>query len=116
MRQNRSKISLVVLYDDFSSRLRRVAEAVPRHEQVSRLRGTYTTGESKGIYASTYDAHTGKLTSLGVAAETENPSSSPWSPTAIFSMPVNELQKIPRSPAAVVSAFRRRSRLASSHS
>jgi len=36
--------------------------------------GTYTTGESKGIYAYRYDAETGKLQSLGLAAATENPS------------------------------------------
>ena len=36
--------------------------------------GTYTTGESKGIYAYGYDAASGKLQSLGLAAATENPS------------------------------------------
>lgn len=36
--------------------------------------GTYTTGESKGIYAYRYNAETGKLQSLGLAAATENPS------------------------------------------
>lgn len=36
--------------------------------------GTYTTGESKGIYAYRYDAESGKLQSLGLAAATENPS------------------------------------------
>jgi 6-phosphogluconolactonase len=36
--------------------------------------GTYTDGGSKGIYAYRYDADTGKLQSLGLAAATENPS------------------------------------------
>jgi len=36
--------------------------------------GTYTGPESKGIYAYSYDAVSGKLTSLGLAAETSNPS------------------------------------------
>lgn len=36
--------------------------------------GTYTTGDSKGIYAYRYDAESGKLQSLGLAAATENPS------------------------------------------
>ena len=36
--------------------------------------GTYTTGESKGIYAYRYDTASGKLQPLGLAAATENPS------------------------------------------
>jgi 6-phosphogluconolactonase len=36
--------------------------------------GTYTGQKSKGIYAYRFDAATGQLTSLGLAAETENPS------------------------------------------
>src|SRR5207249_5157248 len=37
--------------------------------------GTYTTKtQSKGIYAFRYDATSGKLTALGVAAETPDPS------------------------------------------
>src|SRR5258708_38812781 len=36
--------------------------------------GTYTSGESKGIYEYGYDAASGKLTSLGLAAEAVNPS------------------------------------------
>lgn len=36
--------------------------------------GTYTRGESKGIYAYRFDAAKGSLTSLGLAAETANPS------------------------------------------
>jgi 6-phosphogluconolactonase len=36
--------------------------------------GTYTGADSKGIYAYGYDAASGKLTPLGLAAETANPS------------------------------------------
>jgi 6-phosphogluconolactonase len=36
--------------------------------------GTYTTGDSKGIYAYRYNAETGELEPLGLAAATENPS------------------------------------------
>ena len=36
--------------------------------------GTYTTGDSKGIYAYRYSAGTGELEPLGLAAATENPS------------------------------------------
>jgi 6-phosphogluconolactonase len=36
--------------------------------------GTYTTGNSKGIYAFRYDPESGELQPLGLAAATENPS------------------------------------------
>lgn len=36
--------------------------------------GTYTTGDSKGIYAYRYNAETGELQPLGLAAATDNPS------------------------------------------
>lgn len=36
--------------------------------------GTYTRGGSKGIYAYRFNPQSGKLTDLGVAAETDNPS------------------------------------------
>jgi len=36
--------------------------------------GTYTTGDSKGIYAYRYDASSGNVQSLGLAAQTESPS------------------------------------------
>ena len=49
-----------------------VAEDAPKHYVL--YVGTYTTGESKGIYAYRYDAESGKLQSLGLAAATENPS------------------------------------------
>jgi len=77
--------------------------------------GTYTTGESKGIYAYDYDAHTGKLTSLGVAAETENPSFVTLEPHGHFLYAVNEL-RIRVRPAAVLARSPSIPRLASSHS
>lgn len=49
-----------------------MAQNAPKHYIL--YVGTYTTGESKGIYAYGYDAETGKLQSLGLAAATENPS------------------------------------------
>jgi 6-phosphogluconolactonase len=48
------------------------AQHSPRHYIL--YVGTYTTGESKGIYAYRYDAETGKLQAIGLAAATENPS------------------------------------------
>jgi len=106
MRQNRSKISLVVL-------VLMILTAAPvglaeGNSATSKYRayvGTYTTGESKGIYAYDYDAHTGKLTSLGVAAETENPSFVTLEPHGHFLYAVNELQKYQGQASGGVSAF-----------
>jgi 6-phosphogluconolactonase len=54
--------------------------------------GTYTEGgtNSKGIYAYSYDANTGDIASLGVAAETTNPSFVALSPNGRFLYAVNE--------------------------
>jgi 6-phosphogluconolactonase len=53
--------------------------------------GTYTTKtQSKGIYAFRYDATSGKLTSLGVAAETPDPSFVAIHPSGKFLYAVNE--------------------------
>lgn len=49
-----------------------IAQNSPKHYIL--YVGTYTTGDSKGIYAYRYDAEAGKLQSLGLAAATENPS------------------------------------------
>lgn len=49
-----------------------LAQKAPKHYIL--YVGTYTTGESKGVYAYRYDAESGKLQSLGLAAATENPS------------------------------------------
>jgi 6-phosphogluconolactonase len=63
--------------------------------------GTYTTKtESKGIYAFEFDAHTGKLTPKGVAAETPDPSWVAVRPGGKFLYAANEAGK-----ASTVSAF-----------
>lgn len=63
--------------------------------------GTYTTKTaSKGIYAFRYDASSGKLTSLGVAAETQDPSWVAIRPNRKFLYAVNEAGK-----NSMVSAF-----------
>jgi len=63
--------------------------------------GTYTTKtNSKGIYAFRYDAATGQLTSLGVAAETTDPSFLAVHPNGKYLYAVNEAGK-----ASTVSAF-----------
>ena len=63
--------------------------------------GTYTTKTaSKGIYAFRYDANSGKLTPIGVAAETPDPSWVAVHPNGKFLYAVNEAGK-----NSMVSAF-----------
>jgi 6-phosphogluconolactonase len=63
--------------------------------------GTYTTKtQSKGIYAFRYDANSGKLTPLGVAAETPDPSWVAIHPSGKFLYAANEAGK-----NSMVSAF-----------
>jgi 6-phosphogluconolactonase len=52
--------------------------------------GTYTRGTSKGIYAARFDDKTGKLTSLGLAAGTSNPSFLALHPNQRFLYAANE--------------------------
>src|SRR3954452_19675006 len=56
--------------------------------------GTYTESgsKSKGIYAYRYDASTQEITSLGLAAETTNPSWVALHPNGRFLYAVNEVQ------------------------
>jgi len=63
--------------------------------------GTYTTKTaSKGIYAFRYDSSSGKLTAIGVAAETQDPSWVAVHPNGKFLYAVNEAGK-----NSMVSAF-----------
>jgi len=63
--------------------------------------GTYTTKTaSKGIYAFRYEANSGKLTPMGVAAETQDPSWVAIHPSEKFLYSVNEAGK-----NSMVSAF-----------
>jgi len=61
--------------------------------------GTYSRGPSKGIYAYKFDRSTGKLTSIGLAAESSNPSFLAVHPSQRFLYAVNENDK------GAVSAF-----------
>jgi 6-phosphogluconolactonase len=67
--------------------------------------GTYTTHGSKGIYACKFDASTGKLTPLGLAAETAQPSFLAIDPTGHFLYAVNESASFNGQPTGAVSAF-----------
>jgi len=72
--------------------------------------GTYTedngkTTKSKGIYAYSYDAGTGQITPLGLAAETTNPSWVTLSPNGHFLYAVNEIPNYKGPNSGGVSAF-----------
>src|SRR5882762_2944994 len=63
----------------------------PTKKEFFAFAGTYTTKtQSKGIYAFRYDATSGKLTAIGVAAETPDPSFVAIHPSGKFLYAVNE--------------------------
>mgnify|MGYP002630529024 CR=1 FL=1 len=67
--------------------------------------GTYTGGESQGIYLSSLDLKTGTLASPTLVAETENPSFVAIHPSGKFLYAVNEVGNYQGKPAGSVSAF-----------
>jgi len=67
--------------------------------------GTYTGPQSKGIYAYGYDAASGKLTPLGVAAETSNPSFLAVDASRKFLYAVNEGHSYKGENSGAVTAF-----------
>lgn len=75
---------------------------MPRGEYLVYI-GTYTEKTSKGIYVYRFNPATGRLTSLGLAAETENPSFLAVAPDGRYLYAVNEMIGGKRNGA--VSAF-----------
>jgi 6-phosphogluconolactonase len=67
--------------------------------------GTYTENKSKGIYAYRFDAATGQMSSLGLAAESVNPSFLAGDPSRRFLFAVNEISKYEGRSSGGVSAF-----------
>jgi 6-phosphogluconolactonase len=67
--------------------------------------GTYTNARSQGIYAWRMDTATGSLTSLGLVAQTPNPSFLDIAPNHRFLYAVNEVDSIGGKPGGSVSAF-----------
>ncbi len=68
--------------------------------------GTYTTKQSsKGIYAYRFDATTGQLTSIGLAAESTDPSFVAVHPTGKYLYAVNEIENFNGMKSGAVSAF-----------
>lgn len=67
--------------------------------------GTYTGEKSKGIYAYRLDAGTGMLTSLGLAAETVNPTFLAIHPNGRFLYAANEIDAYQGQRSGALSAF-----------
>jgi 6-phosphogluconolactonase len=68
--------------------------------------GTYTRGESKGIYSFILDTGAGTLTPEGLAIETENPSFLAIHPSGNFLYAVGETDKYKGENAGSISAFK----------
>jgi len=67
--------------------------------------GTYTKEDSKGIYAYRFDVATGKLASLGLVAETPNPSFLAPHPKRQYLYAVSEINTYEDQKSGAVSAF-----------
>ncbi len=67
-----------------------IAAAAPKGEFLVYI-GTYTRNNSKGIYVYRFDAGTGRLTPLGLAAEAPNPSFVAIHPTEKYLYAVSEM-------------------------
>ena len=68
--------------------------------------GTYTTGESQGIYLLELDYDTGRVHPRGLAAETRNPSFLALHPSARYLYAVNEIGDYQGASSGSVTAFR----------
>jgi 6-phosphogluconolactonase len=78
--------------------------ASPQGEYIVYI-GTYTGKESKGIYAYRFDSATGRVSSPGLAAETENPSWLTVHPNQRFLYAANETGNYQGAKSGAVSAF-----------
>jgi 6-phosphogluconolactonase len=78
-----------------------------RHTKYFVYVGTYTEdgSESKGIYAYRFDSASGRLTPIGLAAETTNPSFLAVHPNQRFVYAVNEVSNYKGKKSGAVSAF-----------
>ncbi|MHB8899158.1 MAG: lactonase family protein [Thermoguttaceae bacterium] len=76
-------------------------------DELSLYLGTYTRGESRGIYQARLDTRTGKLDSLQLAAELENPSFLAIHPRLPVVYAVSEVNNFGGENAGAVSALKR---------
>ncbi|MFQ5734617.1 MAG: lactonase family protein, partial [Planctomycetaceae bacterium] len=67
--------------------------------------GTYTSGDSKGIYRLSLDLKTGRLTKLGVTGGVRNPSFLAIHPNKRFLYAVSEVSSVDGKKTGAVTAF-----------
>jgi 6-phosphogluconolactonase len=79
--------------------------ATAKVEKIMLYVGTYTSGDSKGIYRLHFDPATGALSPAGAPTETVNPSFLAFHPSRRFLYAVNETGDAPNDPSGAVSAF-----------
>lgn len=82
-----------------------VVAAGPSKEKFLAYVGTYTGPKSKGIYCYRFDSATGKMESLGLAAEAVSPAFLAVHPTKPLVYAVNEIDRFEGKPVGGVSAF-----------
>lgn len=109
MSLSRVSIHLLISFLVASSFAASAAAAKPQGTYIFYV-GTYTVDEGKktnsqGIYVYRYDASTGDVTSLGLAAETTNPSFVALHPNGRFLYAVNEVGNYKGPNSGGVSAF-----------
>jgi len=83
----------------------RSAEPAPTEGEYIVYIGTYTGKESKGIYAYRFDSATGRVSSLGLAAEATNPSWLTVRPNRQFLYAANETSDNKGVKSGAISAF-----------
>jgi 6-phosphogluconolactonase len=81
-----------------------LAAAAAKGEWIAYI-GTYTRQKSKGIYAYRFVPASGKLTAIGLVAETVNPSFLAIHPNQRFLYAANEVGNYQGQPAGSISAF-----------
>ncbi len=97
------RISAILVLTFFAFVLMHATGSAPRKYLL--YVGTYTDHGGKGIYAARFDVFTGKLTSLGLAAEAAEPSFLAVGARGKFLYAVDETSKYNGQPTGAVSAF-----------
>src|SRR5580704_7335046 len=104
---SRRSARAVILLVALSSTLLAAAAPAEHHGKYLFYVGTYTEegSKSKGIYAYRFDADTGEIAELGLAAETTNPSFVALHPNGRFLYAVNDVGNYKGPDSGGVSAF-----------
>src|SRR6202040_2537986 len=104
---SRRSARAVILLVALCSTLLAAAAPAEHHRKYLFYVGTYTQegSKSKGIYAYRFDADTGEIAELGLAAETTNPSFVALHPNGRFLYAVNEVGNYKGPDSGGVSAF-----------